>query len=37
MHDEGGRLLADFSDTEGVDGGLTFAAAGGSAVCGESE
>ena len=29
VHDEGGRLLADFSDTEGVDGGLTFAALAG--------
>lgn len=29
VHDETGRLLADFSDTEGVDGGLTFAATGG--------
>ena len=29
VHDESGRLLGDFSDTEGVDGGLTFGAVGG--------
>ncbi|MEY4188425.1 MAG: hypothetical protein RIT02_3459 [Planctomycetota bacterium] len=29
VHDESGQLLADFADTEGVDGGLTFAASAG--------
>lgn len=29
VHDESGQLLADFSDTEGLDGGLTFAAVAG--------